>query len=825
MVLLSMFLISIVCVLVRWAIRRYNIFAATRTTNRNGGRFNLFPSLLKSETVEWGWDEPMEVGETMTFVVKFFRLASVPRTVDNVNNFRVEITRNSLTIAHVEEVVQVGENEVANAVKVSFTVRASGIYTISLFEDGRHIASSPYLKTFIAGPPVASRTTLIKTLNSMLVIAITQNRPHMITVEPRDEFGNPCANRMHRLDLGDKFSLMIEDDGGSPVPVSTDLRLTHDCFVVDLFVPLCGCFHAVATYENELISNGEFDLVVLSDSDAEEVKENVEKRNLNVWYEAKLLNVAQDQYFVDDKGKPTLEKALSMGDMATTSSTKSFRSRLKSSVSSHSKTKSVYIYITPKQIVVKEFYFKIFPKRMQSFRLCQATKITVLSAESQGNPPIIMISDNCQPAYTLSCPGSYLLIAVFIGILNKNIGGSDSFEEKVRHFRQELLSHHKIQRFSRGQVILNIKRNAILNDSYRVTKHLGVKDWCKLFQINFEGELGVDWGGLSREWISELCKVMFDPNCKIVGADAKMENVKLFRRLNDDNQGLILPNPSFTSGAKMKFFEFAGKLIGKCLLDSCFEREQIKYISARFARSFLAQIIGLAVTFKHFESDDPELYKTKIRYILENDVSDFDLYFAEEEYSSSGKLAQVVPLKPNGGKVRVTNDNKMEYLNRLAQYKLSTVIKEEIECFNKGLNLLVPEHLLSMFDENELELLMCGSSEIDVDDMRRNCQMDDNSPQFVRTLQWFWVVISSFTQEELGMLLQFITGCSQLPPGGFADLSPKLKISYLFYHSNVLPTAHTCFNELCLPSYDSYEKVHKMLKIAIKEGSVGFGMI
>lgn len=203
----------------------------------------------------------------------------------------------------------------------------------------------------------------------------------------------------------------------------------------------------------------------------------------------------------------------------------------------------------------------------------------------------------------------------------------------------------------------------------------------------------------------------------------------------------VLPNPSFSSGAKVKFFEFAGKLIGKCLLDSCFEPEQVKYISARFARSFLAQIIGLAVTFKvsslscfisfmhfihvfllqHFESDDPELYKTKIRYILENDVSDFDLYFAEEEYSSSGKLTQVsyrksdllalinfgklskspqynctkvvtqflvvfqvVPLKPNGSKIRVTNDNKMEYLNRLAQYKLSIAIKEEIECFNKG---------------------------------------------------------------------------------------------------------------------------------------------
>lgn len=33
------------------------------------------------------------------------------------------------------------------------------------------------------------------------------------------------------------------------------------------------------------------------------------------------------------------------------------------------------------------------------------------------------------------------------------------------------------------------------------------------------------------------------------------------------------------------------------------------------------------------------------------------------------------------------------------------------------------------------------------------------------------------------------------------------------------------FNQLCLPMYDSYEELHKMLKLAISEGSEGFGML
>ncbi|XP_039248236.2 apoptosis-resistant E3 ubiquitin protein ligase 1-like [Styela clava] len=840
----AMILLGLVYAVVRWAVNHYRSL-----TNNNESGSSTF-SLFCSAKVDWEWVEPIQVGETMTFKVKFFGLAGLPRSISDVKNLKIEIMKNSLTIAHVEELVQneqppqegsdapVSQN--SNVIKVSFTVRASGVYTITIYEDGRLIAGSPHKKVFIPGPPVASRTTLIRTLNSSTVLPITQNLPHVLTIEPRDEFGNTCANRLHQYDLRDKLSLMVSEIGGDEedfiIPVSTDLRLANDTIIVDLFVPISGCFHAVTTYENEIINNGEFDLVVLTEEEMEEVQENVERRNLNVWYEAKLLDTSHDQYSSPKENRSSLfSRTLSMGDIpgSSTSNNKpslsAFRSRrILSSTSSLSKPKSVYCYITPKQIVVKEFYFKIFPKRLQSFRLCQATKITVLSPANKSLSPVIMINDNCQPAYTLSCPLAYILIATFIGILNKNIGGSDSYEEKVKYFRQELSSYHKISRFSRGQVYLTVKREQLLYDSYKTTKHLSVKDWLKQFQINFEGELGVDWGGLSREWVTQLCKILFIPDQSLdesSSGDSKIDGADMFKRLKDDNQALVLPNSNATSGSKLKFFEFAGKLVGKCLIDSCFEREQIKYVTARFARSFLAQIIGLAVTFKHFESDDPELYKSKIRYIIENDVSDFDLYFSEEEYHSNGKLSQVVPLKPNGAKLQVTNENKLEYLNRLAQYRLSTSIKDEIDAFNKGLNFLVPDHLLSMFDENELELLMCGSSKIDVQDMKKYCNVENRSPAFVRTLQWFWVVVSSFTQDELAMLLQFITGCSQLPPGGFADLSPRLKISFLFYQSNILPTAHTCFNELCLPLYDSYDKLHKMLNIAIKEGAVGFGMI
>ena len=46
---------------------------------------------------------------------------------------------------------------------------------------------------------------------------------------------------------------------------------------------------------------------------------------------------------------------------------------------------------------------------------------------------------------------------------------------------------------------------------------------------------------------------------------------------------------------------------------------------------------------------------------------------------------------------------------------------------------------------------------------------------FGRTLKWFWAALEGFSSEQFAKLLQFTTGSSQLPPGGFAELSPMFQ--------------------------------------------------
>ncbi len=63
-------------------------------------------------------------------------------------------------------------------------------------------------------------------------------------------------------------------------------------------------------------------------------------------------------------------------------------------------------------------------------------------------------------------------------------------------------------------------------------------------------------------------------------------------------------------------------------------------------------------------------------------------------------------LVPGGKKLPVTNDNKEEYLTALAQYRLGTRVQKEIDAFAKGLTEIIPDGLLSNFDENELEVYL-----------------------------------------------------------------------------------------------------------------------
>ncbi|KAI3842297.1 hypothetical protein MKW98_026087 [Papaver atlanticum] len=184
-------------------------------------------------------------------------------------------------------------------------------------------------------------------------------------------------------------------------------------------------------------------------------------------------------------------------------------------------------------------------------------------------------------------------------------------------------------------------------------------------------------------------------------------------------------------------------------------------------------------------------------------------------------------LIPGGRNIRVTEENKHEYVDLVAEHRLTTAIRPQINAFLEGFNELISRELISIFNDKELELLFSGLPDIDLDDMRANTE-DSGYSSASPIIQWFWEVAQAFSKEDKARLLQFVTGTSKVPLEGFSALQgisdlQRFQIHKAYGSPNHLPSAHTCFNQLDLPEYPSKQHLEERLLLAIHEANEGFG--
>ncbi len=211
--------------------------------------------------------------------------------------------------------------------------------------------------------------------------------------------------------------------------------------------------------------------------------------------------------------------------------------------------------------------------------------------------------------------------------------------------------------------------------------------------------------------------------------------------------------------------------------------------------------------------------------MLQNQIEGvLDMTFSTE--SDELGETKTFDLIPNGRKVAVTDDNKVLYVHLLSDFMLTRAIKKQIESFLQGFHELVPKHIVQIFNEKELELMLCGLPDIDLSDLKANIEYRGWAPDS-QVIQWFWQILSTFDQEEKALLVLFVTGTSKVPLDGFKALQGSNGVNKFTIQKasgvDRLPVAHTCFNQLDLGEYSSMEVMKEKLMFAIKEGSQGFG--
>ncbi|CAO3578332.1 unnamed protein product [Absidia cylindrospora] len=221
--------------------------------------------------------------------------------------------------------------------------------------------------------------------------------------------------------------------------------------------------------------------------------------------------------------------------------------------------------------------------------------------------------------------------------------------------------------------------------------------------------------------------------------------------------------------------------------------------------------------------------------ILNKRVTKFDVDPRQRYYGRFGPYISTdddpfgemvtVDLKPGGRDIEVTEENKKEYVNLVTEWRISKRVDEQFQAFKEGFNQLIPQDLINVFDERELELLIGGIAEIDVDDWKKHTDYRGYTEQD-DVIQWFWTCVRSWDSEKKSRLLQFTTGTSRIPVNGFKDLQgsdgPRRFTIEKSGEVTQLPKAHTCFNRIDMPPYRSYESLVNKLSMAVEE-TMGFG--
>lgn len=399
------------------------------------------------------------------------------------------------------------------------------------------------------------------------------------------------------------------------------------------------------------------------------------------------------------------------------------------------------------------------------------------------------------------------------------------FDNKRNYFTRRVHSRGAEPRHPHPPLQLSVRRDQVFLDSFK-SLYFKTADELKYGKLNvrFHGEEGVDAGGVTREWFQVLARGMFNPN------------YALFIPVAADRTTFHPNRLSGVNAEHLMFFKFIGRIIGKALYEG-------RVLDCHFSRAVYKSILGRPVSIKDMETLDLDYYKSLL-WMLENDITDIITETFAVETDDFG-IKQVIDLKLDGRHIPVTQENKEEYVQLVVEYRLVESVREQLDNFLKGFHEIIPPDLISIFNEQELELLISGLPEIDVDEWKNNTEYHNYSASSSQ-IQWFWRAVRSFDKEERAKLLQFVTGTSKVPLNGFKELEGMNGVSKFNIHRDYgnkdrLPSSHTCFNrklastehlpdtdtnsstELDLPEYESYEDLRQRLYTAMTAGSEYFG--
>lgn len=387
----------------------------------------------------------------------------------------------------------------------------------------------------------------------------------------------------------------------------------------------------------------------------------------------------------------------------------------------------------------------------------------------------------------------------------KNLGMYYDNRIRMMNERRASLLQSLVNRASTTPYLrLKIRRDHIIDDSLVALELVAMdnpQDLKKQLYVEFEGEQGIDEGGVSKEFFQLIVEEIFNPD------------IGMFT-YNEETQFFWFNPTSFENDGQ---FALIGIVLGLAIYNNII-------LDIHFPMVVYRKLMGKKGNFEDLKDSHPTLARGLEELLkFEGDVEEVFMQTFRISYKDIFDTTLYKDLKEGGDQIPVTNENKREFVELYRDFLLNESIEKQFRAFKRGFQMVTDESPLKMlFRPEEVEMLVCGSKLFDFHALEEATEYDGGFTSESPSIKHFWEIVHEMTEEQKRQLLQFATGSDRVPVGGLAKL--KLIIARNGPDSDRLPTSHTCFNVLLLPDYRTKEKLKERLLVAITHAK-GFGML
>ncbi|KAF7994791.1 hypothetical protein HCN44_004263 [Aphidius gifuensis] len=346
---------------------------------------------------------------------------------------------------------------------------------------------------------------------------------------------------------------------------------------------------------------------------------------------------------------------------------------------------------------------------------------------------------------------------------------------------------------------LNVSRDNIVADTLKELTEKSPNDLKKPLKVKFHNEEAEDAGGVKKEFFLLLLREILDPK------------YGMFKQYDETNT--IWFSEDTLEDESMYFL--IGIICGLAIYN-------FTIIDLPFPLALYKKLLGEKICLSDVDDLSPVLGKS-LQNLLDYNDDDFEEVFCLNFQVSREAFGEqrVYELIKNGSNVPVTNENKKEFVDLYVDYIFNKSVEKHFSAFYNGFHKVCGSTVLKLFRSHELMAVIVGNENYDWKELEANATYKEGYTENDPTIKIFWQVFHELPLEEKKKFLLFLTGSDRIPIQGMKAI--KIIIQPLF-DDKFLPVAHTCFNLLDLPRYQTRERLRYKLLQAIQQ-TQGFSLV